>query len=403
MTTPPALRNHWTLDPAVTFLNHGSFGACPRTVLEAQSRYRAQMEAEPVRFMVRELEPALDDARGAVARFVGADSADLAFVPNATTGVNTVLRSLAFAAGDELLTTDHVYNACGNVLRFVAERSGARVVVAPVPFPIAAPDDVADVLLRHVTPRTKLLLIDHITSATGIVLPIRRIVEDFASRGIEVLVDGAHGPGMVPLDLRSLGDAGMSYYTGNFHKWVCAPKGAAMLWVRRDRQAGIRPLTISHGTNSPRTERSRFRLEFDWGGTDDPTPFLCVPDAIRFMDALFPGGWPEVMRRNRAMTLTMRRKLAARLGTELPCPDDMIGSLATIPLPGPCASSGGRPLTADYGTDLQIALADRHRIQVPIIEWFTPVRRFVRISAQVYNTEAEYDRLGDALMAELPG
>jgi isopenicillin-N epimerase len=223
---------------------------------------------------------------------------------------------------------------------------------------------------------------------------------------VDTLVDGAHGPGMVPLDLTSLARAGLAYYTGNFHKWVCAPKGAAMLWVRRDLQAAIRPLTISHGTNSPRADRSRFRLEFDWGGTDDPTPYLCVPEAIAFMDGLIPGGWREAMRRNRAMALAMRARLAARLGSALPCPDEMVGSLATIPIPlapGTSASAAAaRPVRpADYGTPLQTALADRHGVQVPIIEWFTPVRRFVRISAQVYNGEEEYDRLGDALVTEL--
>ncbi len=389
------VRAHWALDPSVTFLNHGSFGACPRPVLDAQDRWRARLEAEPVRFMVRELEPGLDAARDAVGRFVGADPDDVAFVPNATTGVNTVLRSLEFEPGDELLTTDHAYNACMNVLRLVAERHRARVVVAAVPFPLAGPDEVVDAVLRHVTPRTRFVLLDHVTSPTGVVFPVERIVAELSRRGIDTLVDGAHGPGMVPLDLRALGAA---YYTGNFHKWVCAPKGSAMLWVRRDRQAAIRPLVISHGANSPRTDRSRFRLEFDWGGTDDPTPYLCVPDALRFLGGLRPGGWPALMAENRAKAIAMRARLAARLGCGIPCPDEMIGSLAALPLSD---DPTGDCVSAPYRTALQTALVERHRVQVPIVVWPEAPRRFVRISAQVYNRVEEYDRLADALVAEL--
>lgn len=391
------LRSHWSLDPDVAFLNHGSFGACPREVLAVQSRLRERLEAEPVRFMVTVLEPALDAARAVIGEFVGADPDDIAFVPNATTGVNTVLASLDLSPGDELLTTDHDYNACRNVLHETAKRTGARVVVAPVPFPLKGPDDVIEPVLRHVTSRTRLALLDHITSPTGLVYPVERLVPALRERGVETLVDGAHGPGMLPLDLRRLGAA---YYTGNFHKWVCAPKGAAMLWVRRDLQDFVRPLTISHGANSPRRDRTRFRLEFDWGGTDDPTAYMCVPDAIRFIGGLLPGGWPEVQRRNRELALSMRTKIAARLGASLPCPDEMIGSLSAIPLP-----DGRTPAEFEgvYRTRLQGALVERHRVQVPIVVWPAPPRRHVRISAQLYNRPADYDRLADALVEELAG
>ncbi len=388
-------RAHWTLDPDVAFLNHGSFGACPRPVLEAQNRWRARLESEPVRFMVRELEPALDAARAAVGEFVGVDPDDVAFVPNATTGVNTVVRSLDLSPGDELLTTDHVYNACRNVLHAAAEKSGARVVVAAVPFPLKSADVVVDAVLAKSTSRTRLALLDHVTSPTGLVFPVGRIVAELARRGVDSLVDGAHAPGMLPLEVAKLGAA---YYTGNFHKWTCAPKGAAMLWVRRDLQTRVRPLVVSHGANSKRTDRARFRLEFDWGGTDDPTPYLCVPDAIAFLGGLLPGGWPELMAGNRATALAMRTRLAARLDADLPCPDDMIGSLAAIALPdAPCADEP----PAAYQTALQTALVEKHRVQVPIVVWPAAPKRLVRISAQVYNRPAEYDRLGDALVQEL--
>ncbi len=381
----------WALDPAVAFLNHGSFGACPRPVLEAQGRLVEELEAEPVRFLSRELEGRLDAARAALAAFVGADADDLAFVPNATAGVNTVLRSLAFAPGDELLVTDHAYNACRNALEAVAGRAGARAVVATVPFPIDSPDRVVEAVLARVTPRTRLALLDHVTSPTGIVFPIARLVAELAQRGVDTLVDGAHAPGMVPLDLHALGAA---YYTGNAHKWLCAPKGTAFLHVRRDCQAAIRPLSISHGANSPRTDRSRFRLEFDWAGTDDPTAHLCVPEAIRYLGSLVPGGWPVLMARNRALALAARRTLCDAVGVAPPCPDEMIGSLAAVPLPD--ATRPPAPATPRRDA-LQDALFERFRIEVPVIVWPAAPRRLVRVSAQLYNEPGDYARLADAL------
>jgi isopenicillin-N epimerase len=391
------LAGHWPLDPGVTFLNHGSFGACPRAVLEAQRRLTEELEAEPVRFLSRELEGRLDAARAALAAFVSADPDDLAFVPNATAGVNTVLRSLAFTPGDEILVTDHGYNACRNAVEAVAGRSGAKPVLAGVPFPLDGPDRVLEAVLARVSPRTRLALLDHVTSPTGIIFPIGRLVAELAGRGIDTLVDGAHAPGMVPLDV---GEIGAAYYTGNAHKWICAPKGAAFLHVRRDRQAAIRPLSISHGANSPRTDRSRFRLEFDWSGTDDPTPYLVVPDAIRHLGTLLPGGWREVMATNRALALAARHRLGQALGIAAPCPDAMIGSLASLPLP----DAKEPPAAATPRRDpLQDALFERFRIEVPVMVWPAAPRRLVRVSAQLYNAPGHYDRLGAALTTLLAG
>ena len=384
----------WALDPKVVFLNHGSFGACPREVLAHQAALRSEMEAEPVRFLSRELDERLDAARAALAGFLGADADDLVFVTNATSGVNAVVRSLAFAAGDELLTTDHAYNACRNALDFAAARSGARVVVAAVPFPVASPDAVLEAVLARVTPRTRLALLDHVTSPTGLVWPIERLIAALAERDIDVLVDGAHAPGMVPLNLATLG---ATYYSGNCHKWLCAPKGSAFLWVRRDRQADVRPLTISHGANMPRPGRSRFRVEFDWTGTSDPTAWMTVPRAIAYVGALLPGGWPAVMARNRALALEARRRLCAAAGTPAPCPDDMIGSLASVILPdGPAAEIGWR-----RPDPLQRRLFEAWGIEVPVMSWPAPPRRLVRVSAQLYNTGEDSARLAGALAKEL--
>ncbi len=385
-----SLAVRWELDPAVVFLNHGSFGACPTEVLEAQEAWRHRLEREPVRFMVRELEGLIDQARESLAAFVHADPASLVFVPNATAGVNAVLRSLSLRPGDELVTTSHEYNASRNALEFVAARAGARVVTAEIPFPIASPEDVVERVLAMVGPSTRLVLIDHITSQTALVFPLRQIVSELNTRGIDTLVDGAHGPGMVPLDLQSLG---ASWYTGNCHKWICAPKGAGFLVAREDRREEVRPVAISHGANSPRNDRSRYQLEFDWTGTFDPTPWLCVPVATEVMAAMVPGGWSEIMRRNRDLVLRGRALLCETLGIEPPAPEKMIGSIAAVPLPA------GRGDTAPslYGDPLQDVLLEELGIEVPVVPWPQPPHRVLRISAQLYNHIDQYRFLAEGL------
>ncbi len=386
----------WPLDPEVTFLNHGSFGSCPRPVLEFQRVLRDRLERQPVHFLVRELEPLLDAARAELARFVGAQPDDVVFVPNATTGVNTVLRSLRFEPGDELLVTNHAYNACRNALNFVAERTGARVVVAEIPFPLTDATVAIQRVLEQATSRTRLVLLDHVTSQTGLVLPVAPIISQLAQRGIDTLVDGAHAPGMVPLNLEALGAA---YYTGNCHKWICAPKGAAFLHVRRDRQPLIRPLTISHGANSPRTDRSRFQIEFGWTGTADPSAVLSVPEALRVMGALLPGGWPELMQRNRALALSARRLLCEALHIAAPAPDEMIGALASVPLPDAATGALQPPFFLD---PLQDELLFEHAVEVPIIPWPSWPKRLLRVSAQLYNSLPQYERLAQTLAARFP-
>jgi len=354
------------------------------------------MERQPLQFLVREMEKELDAARDVLARFVGTEMEDLAFVPNATSGVNAVLRSLPFQRGDELLVTDHEYNASRNALDFVADRFGARVVVAPIRFPFQSEEEIIAPILDRVTGRTKLVLVDHVTSQTGIVLPVAKIVKALRARGVDTLVDGAHAPGMVPLNLRELDAA---YYTGNCHKWLCAPKGAAFLRVRRDKQKWIRPITISHGANSRRKDRSRFLLEFGWQGTFDPSALLSVPEAIRFVGSRLPGGWPEVMEHNHALALAARKFLCAALKVAEPCPEKFIGSLAVIPLPK--ASKEQLPRLPFNESPLQDALRVKHKIEVPIIFWPAPPKRWLRISAHLYNSLPEYERLAAVLRKEL--
>jgi isopenicillin-N epimerase len=381
------LASHWALDPAVIYLNHGSFGACPREVLQAQARLRLEMEREPVDFLDSTLPERLDAARRELAMFLGCDSTGLAFVTNATAGVNAVLRSLRFEPGDELLVTNHTYAACRKTAEFVAARSGARMILARLPFPVGSEAEIIAAVLACVSPRTRLALLDHVTSPTALVLPIARLVRELHARGIETLVDGAHAAGMVPLELEKLGAA---YYTGNAHKWLCAPKGAAFLHVRHDRRSAIHPPVISHGYGVG------FQAEFDWMGTSDPTAWLCIPESLRFIGSLLPGGWSAVMARNRALALEARRLLLESLGIASPCPEAMIGSMASIPLP---AAASGSPAARLDCKGLHAWFRERgietwlHSEPMPVL----------RISAQLYNHVDQYQRLAGLLAESLHG
>lgn len=387
---PSSLRRHWGLARSTVFLNHGSFGACPKRILALQAQLRAKMEAEPVQFLWRRYEELLDPSRNQVAKFIGARARDVVFVTNATTGVNAVIRSLDLRRGDEILTTNQDYNACHNVLVEAARRAGARLVVAHVPFPLRSPSEVLAAIVGAVTPRTRIVLIDHVTSDTGMVFPVEKIVRELERRGVDVLVDGAHAPGMVAVNLSKLQPA---YYTANLHKWVCAPKGAAFLWVREDKQRSIQPAVISHGNNRARPGYSSFQDRFDWAGTFDPTAWFCAGEAIRWIGELVPGGWREVRRRNHELVVAARRLLCARLQVHAPCPETMLGSLASIPLPEQWQnkSSAGR-IDAE-----QLRLHDKFGIEVPFMRTRNPERRYLRVSAHLYNSIAEYTYLADSI------
>ncbi len=348
------------------------------------------MEAEPVQFLWRRYEERLEPSRQALARFVGARPQDLVFVNNATTGVNAVAGSVRLRRGDELLTTSHDYNACRNVLAETARRGGARLVVAQVPFPVRSEDEIVAAVLRAVTHRTRLAMIDHVTSNSALIFPVKRLLTELQGRGIDVLVDGAHAPGMLPLNLDRLQPA---YYTGNLHKWVCAPKGAAFLWARKDKQADLQPPVISHGNNTTRAGYSAFQDRFDWAGTFDPSAWMCIGAAIDFMRELLPGGWKALRARNHQLAVEARRLLCERLEVEPPCPDRMLGAMATIPLPD---KFQGVPRNGKIDPE-QLRLYDRFGVEVPFVHIGNPSRRYFRISAQIYNSVSDYARLADAL------
>lgn len=389
-----SLAKHWPLDSSRFFLNHGSFGACPTFVLEEQRKWQDLMELEPVRFFEELMPDLLLESREALGEFLHCSPNDLAFVSNATSGVNTVLRSLNFKKDDEILVPNHAYQACRNAIDFVARRWGANVVTVSIPFPIDGPEIVVDLMMDSATEKTKLVMIDTVTSPTGLRMPFEELTSLFEARGIEVLLDAAHGIGMIPLHLDELG---ASYVTSNCHKWLCAPKGTAFLHVRSDKQHKIQPLTISHGHTFPLGTTTRFRHEFDWTGTQDISGWCTIPRVIQGMEDLIEGGWPAIMQHNHDLAIEGRNLICETLGIEAPCPDSMIACISTLQLPG-------EPLSHEIMHEpdpLHEILSSKYNIQVPVWSWPSPAGRYLRISAQLYNTIEEYQVLANALKIEL--
>ena len=368
-----AARGEWPLDPAIAYLNHGGFGVTPNEVLAAQAEWRARMERNPLRFMSVELPAAQRAAASVLAAHFGARGDDLAFIANATAGVNAVLRSLDFRPRDEILLTSFGYGAVAKAARYVAGRSGAKIVEVPVALPL---DDMAAVtaaVAAHLGPRTRLAIFDHVASSSALVLPVAELTRLARSAGARVLIDGAHAPGQVPLDLPAIG---ADWYVGNCHKWLMAPRGCGFLWAPPERQALVHPLTISHGYGAG------FLAEFDWTGTRDPTPFLAVPAAIACHQRL---GGAALMARNNALAREAARLLAAAWGTETGRPESAFAAMAMVRLPLADAKM------AEEGIALQRQLSDERGIEVAVIAQVGPL--WVRISAQAYNELADYERL----------
>jgi isopenicillin-N epimerase len=370
-----AVRHEWALDPDWLTVNHGSFGATPRVVLAAQQDWRRRMEAQPTRFMHADLPAGLAHAAARLGECIGADAADIGFLDNATTGCNTVLRSLRLAPGDEALVLDHGYGAVRNAVRFVTELAGARMVEAAVPFPRPDPDAVVAAVAAALTPRTRIAVIDHISSGSALVLPLTAIVAACRDAGVPVLVDGAHGPGQAELDLRALG---ADWYVGNCHKWLCAPKGSAFLWARPDRQALLHPLTISHGFGQG------FRAEFDWTGTRDWSACLAIPAALDFYRRL---GDAALRRRNQNLAAEGTRLLARRWGTEIGARGDMAGAMGVVRVPGAPATAAGAQALRER---LLAARTDAPVHAIAGALW-------LRISAHAYNELDDYAALAETV------
>jgi len=379
-----SLRNKFLLQPDVVFLNHGSFGACPRCVFEAYQAWQLELERQPVEFLGRRCRDLLRAARAALAAFVGADADEVVYVPNATTGLNVVARSLPLRAGDEVLATDHEYGALDRTWRFVCRQRGAQYRRRPVPLPIESADQVVEAIWSGVTPRTRVLFLSHVTSPTAIIFPLAELIRRARERGLFTVVDGAHAPGQVPLDLGALG---ADFYSGNCHKWMCAPKGAAFLYARRELQAVVEPLVVSWGWESDSPGPSKFIDEQEWQGTRDVAAYLAVPAAIRFMQE---HDWPRVQRECHELLRTARAGLAAltRLPPITPDAPAWFAQMAALPIP-PCDPEA-----------LTRRLRDESHIEVPLVKWNE--RQFVRVSIQAYNTREDVAALVQAFQAAMP-
>lgn len=369
-----AARALWRLDPGIRYLNHGAFGATPLAVQEAQDRWRARMEANPTRFFTAELPGALRAAAATLAGFVGTASERLAFVDNATSGMNAVLRSLDLAPGDEIVCTDHVYRAVRHTLDFVAGRSGARIVQVACGMPVSGPEAVVAAVASAIGPRTRLVAVDHVASASAVVMPVAAIADLCRVRGVPLLVDGAHAPGLVDLDVDALG---ADWYTGNCHKWLCAPKGAGFLAVAEGARPALQPLVVSHNHGQG------FPLEFDKVGTRDPSAWLAVPDAIAFHARL---GGAALRRRNAALARAAAGTLARALGTGLGAPAAMFAAMATVRLPDP-----GTAPSWEAAMALRERLWAQGRVEVPVAPLAGAL--WLRLSAQAYNEAGDYDGL----------
>ena len=367
-----AVRHEWPLDWSFLTVNHGSFGATPRVVLAAQQDWRRQLEEQPTRFM-REILPAgLAAAAARLGAFLGAEGKDIGLLDNATSGCNAVLRSLQLAAGDEVLVLSHGYGAVRNTVRFVTERAGARMTEAAIPFPRPDPAAIVASVAAALTDRTRVAVMDHITSGSALVLPLREIIVACHAAGVPVLVDGAHGPGQVTLDLGALG---ADWYVGNCHKWLCAPKGSAFLWAAPDRQAELHPLTISHGFGQG------FRAEFDWTGTRDSSACLAIPTALDFHQRL---GGAALQARNIALAADGARLLADRLGTEVGTTGAFAGAMGVVRVPV------AAPPTVEWAQRLRQKLLEA-RTDAPVHALDGAI--WLRISAHAYNELADYAAL----------
>ena len=390
MRSPPespdkSVRSAFRLDPSIHFLNHGSFGAVPRPVEAAAGAWRDRLEARPIEMVGRRMAALLLGVRERIGAYLGTSAERVGLVTNATTGIGSVLGSIAWKPCDRIVITNQGYNAVRQAVHRICERHGCQCVIADVTLPIVYAAAVVRAVMAAVDERTRLVIIDHVTSPTGLILPVEAIVEACRSRGILTLVDGAHGPGMFPLAIDSIG---ADWYTGNLHKWVCAPKGSGILVPSEAMAATTQPETASH------VHGSGFVQEFEWQGTRDFANWLAIPDAIDFVEQAYPGG---AMVHNRALACWAHDHLAHAFGAAPISPADlsMLGSLATVELPARIHERFAS--AAEY----QAHLYDRHMIEVPVIDIFG--RWFVRVSAQVYNTPEDYLALESAVLGELGG
>jgi len=381
-----SLKDHFLLDPDIVFLNHGSYGATPKPVFEAYQNWQLRLERQPVLFLGRELPALMRESRAALGQYLNADPDDLVYIPNATHGINIVTRSLELTPDDEILTSDHEYGACDYAWEFNCDKTGAQYIHQPIPLPVHTEEEIVEQFWRGVTPRTKVIYLSHITSSTALRLPVEEICKRARERGLLTIIDAAHAPGQIPVDLQALG---ADIVFGNCHKWMLAPKGSAFLFARPEVQHLIRPLVVSWGTHPTPdiATGSRFIDILQWTGTKDPTAALAVPTAIQFMQG---HNWEEVRR---------QCHLLLRQAIERIC--DLTGMPPLYPLDSDFYRQMGiAPLPSSDLVALKSRLYEEYKIEVPLIQWQD--QYFIRISIQGYNTQNDIDLLVDALKALLP-
>ena len=357
--------------------------------MEKQNEFRLMLESEPLRFFVREFDELIESARSALSAFVNCNVNDLVFATNATVGVNTILRSLEFKSGDNILITDQIYPACRNAVNYIAKKNNLVVIEVKTDLPIKHKEIFADKIISSANNKTCLALIDHISSLPGILAPIELIVKELNIKGIDTLVDGAHAPGMIDLNVDKIGAA---YYTGNCHKWMCTPKGSAFLYVREDKQKEIFPLVISR-----LSDEDDFQLKFSWQGTQDYSALLCIPFAIEFISSLYNKGWKEHIENNHNLVFKAAKKICDEFSIEMPYPEDMCGSIYGIPF--------GKDINLpeqkiNIRSEIQEMLFYKYNIEAMISYWRNFPDRLLRIAAQTYNTADQYEILIDALKKE---
>lgn len=373
--TLPYLSDQYLLSHDITFLNHGSFGACPRPVFETYQKWQRELEANPVIFLGRQLPDLLAEARTQLGQYVGTQADNLVFVPNATYGINIVARSIQLKPGDEVLTTDHEYGAVNNTWRFNCEKAGARYINQPIPVPLTTPEAFVDALWQGVTERTRVISISHITSPTALIFPIELVCQRAREAGIITVIDGAHAPGQIDLDLDAIG---ADFYTGNCHKWLSSARGAGFLYASPESQLLLEPLVVSHGWARQDSTQPQFLDYFTWTGTDDPAAYLSVSAAIDFQRQ---HNWPDVRQACHKLAREAQQRVLELSGLLPLSPDSMWVQMCAIPVAGS---------VSDYAS-----LWDKYRIVVPVLEW--KGRTMVRVSIQAYNTPEDVDRLVDAL------
>lgn len=381
---PDPMMSKWALRRDIVHMDHGSSGACPTEILDHQNSLRWDLDRGSPEFFLSHWSPRHRAAKEALARFVKADYDELLLTPGSTLGLNIVTQSQRFQPGDELLTTNHAYKSVTMLLEHVAARDGAKIVVADVPFPVKSPDVVVEAIMAHVTERTRFAIIDHIVSRTSLVFPIKRIVKELAARGVETLVDGAHGPGQVAVDLHDIGSA---YYTSSCHKWMCAPRGVGFMYARRDRISTLKPLIIArtgHWRDSDVGSYSWLEHTFEWNGCHDPSAMHSLPRVIEFLETAMPGGHAAMVKRNHELAVEARRRVLGILGIDIPCPNDMIANMVTFPLPDSVLpeAAGVLPLCK--------RLWEKDRAEIQCYHWPAYPKRIFRFSVQLHNSMHQF-------------